>query len=147
MAMPGPETLRAGCLDLSRSCISSPASPSRPFPHLVALLQVPQHLIGFGVSVSLMLLGHLWGPLLDTCYGHPGEMLPHDGAALLGAGTLRLWPHKSPYGCHVEPSVIVPLGMMSALVTKAWLSPWRDPRLCEGTPQGTQTHKPTAGHG
>ena len=112
MAVSGPEALRAGRLAPGRPRVPPPASPSSPVPHLAALLQAPQPLVRLGASVCLLLLGHLWGPLLGACHGHPGEMLPPDGAALLGVGTLGLWPHKSPHGCRAEPSSQWPLGTM-----------------------------------
>ena len=147
MAVPGPEALRAGRLAPGRPRVPPPASPSSPIPHLAALLQAPQPLVGLGVSVCLLLLGHVCGPLLDACHEHPGEMLPPDGAALLGVGTLGLWPHKRPHGCRADPSSQWPLGTMPPRVTKAWRSPWR--RLCpfDGSPLATGTHRPTGGCG
>ena len=147
MAVPGPEALRAGRLALGHPRVPPPASPSSPIPHLAALLQVPQPLVGLGVSVCLLLLAHVRGPLLDACHEHPGEMLPPDGAALLGVGTLGLWPHKRPHGCRADPSSQWPLGTMPPRVTKAWRSPWRRLHPFEGSPLVTGTHRPTGGCG
>lgn len=60
-------------------------SPSSPSPHLAALVQAWQPLLGLGAGIRLLLLGHLRGPLPDPCHRHPGETL-----ALLGVGTLGL---------------------------------------------------------
>ena len=113
-----------------------PASPSSPIPHLAALVQQRQPLVGLGVGVRPLLLWHLRGPLPDTCHGHPGEMLPPDGAALLGVATPGLWPQKSPH--RADPLSQWPLGTMRALVTKAWRSPWRRPCPSAGSPLGTR---------
>lgn len=129
MAVPGPATLRAGCLAPGCPRVPPPpASPASPIPHLAVLLQAPQPLVGLGASVRLVLLGHLRGRLLDACHGHPAELLPPGGAALLGVGTLGPWPHKSLHGCRADPLSQWPLGTMPPLVTKAWRSPWRRPR-------------------
>ena len=99
-----------------------PASPSSPIPHLAALVQQRQPLTGLGVGVRPLLRWHLRGPLPDTCHGHPGEMLPPDGAALLGVATPGLWPQKSPHraGRRAAPLSQWPLGTTPARVTKAW---------------------------
>lgn len=110
--------------------------PASPSPHLAALVQAWQPLMGLGAGIRLLLLGHLRGPLPDTCHGHPGETLAPDGAALLGVGTLGLWPYKRPHGRCVDPVSQWPLGKMPPLVTKAWRSPRRWPARLLAAPWG-----------
>ena len=99
-----------------------PRPAASPIPHLAALVQQRQPLVGLGAGVRPLLRWHLRGPLPDTCHGHPGEMLPPDGAALPGVATPGLWPQKSPHraGRRADPLSQWPLGTMPALVTKAW---------------------------
>lgn len=139
---------RHGCrlpLQPSPTHTPLPASPSSPVPHLAPLVQERLPLTGLAVGVRLLFPRHLRGPVPDTCHGHPGEMLPPDGAAPWEWAPEGSGPIRDPPGCRAHPLSQWPLGAMPPLVTEAWRSPWRRPRPFAGSPLGT--HRPAAGCG